>query len=1165
MSIISTTASRRSSLSEQPAPNIKYKQIFQTSSIWGYTPQQRIRADNCFKQELSLKLLRTINGTKWQNGSYLFRVGKQNKDQRFSQVFMDFFREMRGGDPLAIKASISLADRFRGYSDVSRSEEHTIDGGDFSDIQTVYYSPTQRVIDELKQILEDEYGMQGQFLDVLNLAGRKLGDQFSLNTRDTAFYGFPMISRIFPRCVDTLREIFNSLLISKWLKNDIDGVKLYIDENDYIDRLIPINDIEEAISLWTAAKYYGDQQRLRDIQLSKKHWNDLKDDMSGIAISGGLSFITGNPGFVIGKAAQTTMNVIGNKVDPEGKDQSVQVLKLFGGVGLGAVMGSNPWDLGTSLGVDLMDLATRGDKTGKRESALRNLGGSALKGVLTADKKKLICQILGGAVAEAANQLPETTEDTPLDVRIARALLTNGDVQAHYIKGYVDKHFKEDPKPKLEEQEKYPKQVLTEIETEQPQIQAEPEMQDKAKYLHLLAEEKTLEANLQKAKNDLTEPQHILNEKQQVVDYRNERVNHYNKKGGNKAYEKGLKQKEKGYTAVQERNVAQHNVNKKTDVVVDLAGKLEANRLAQAEASAPKHINPPDSKIHIIADQKTKKNHHPHYFDDNGQKQSLGKYGNADDARFISGAFTKFETERFSQESRCFDGQRQLVESGTSIDDVPQMPTLETPTFERNNADKNFQKLQETRIRNEKRVQEYLKQIEQLVGKPITAQGLTKTQINQISQQIAPKIKEIKQHGFWFNAWRAPGRALKWLDNHGVSLSVNVDYSMPLYQTKTPSTTPSYTGSYGYDLPKREPIISSTWENVQQMVSGQVFQANMAYQSPVQQPTLDYQQFWGQGLANNVQMPLTDWNGLGRNDQTLCKTLQGVSNREMQMAGLSPNEIIKAIPVPIKRDIDTWVKNFVQEIKDNPIKSKKDMAVCLILGAKKVLVVAIQAFEQPSLKAKPNSFGLMEVSDRCDRWVAQKLDVSLDSSHAKVGMLIGEIAMPMPFMGGLKPCMKVGEEAFAFMRQSARLMRPQPLMDRMLAFPQGFSNGVRAIEALQQPVYRSGLVGEKAIQQARKAVNLPAWKKMSIDMKHITSGHISKGWRTMCEGNKKTLFPEGFSESQVEKIIRQAYRNGKKVRGRGDKAVVVGEYEGVKVEMYVNIKEKIIETAYPKK
>ena len=454
----STTVSRRPSLSNEeipkPRPNPKYKQIFneqRSLGSRGYNPRQRLDANTHFKQELSLKLLKTINGTKWTNGSYFFTPGKQLIDQRFQEVFINFFREMRGSDPLAIDAAISLSNRFRGYSDVSSSSEHTIDCGDFSDIQTTYYSPTQEIINELREILEKEHGLQGQFLSVLNLSGRRIGTTFRADTRDTCFYDVPIFSRLFPKCVDTLREVFNSLLLKQWLQSDIDGVKLYLKENISVDRPIPsLEDITLAIKLWETAKEYGEKQKQRYVELSNKHRNELKDDISGIAISGGLSFITGNPSFVIGKAAQTVMNTLGNKVDPEGKDQAVKVLKLFGGVGLGGVMGGNPWDLGTSLGIDLMDLATRGDKTGKGESALRNLGGSLFKGALTADKKKLVCQILGGCVAEAANQIPETTEDTPLDVRIARALLTNSDVQAHWIKGFVEKRFKDDPKPKVD-------------------------------------------------------------------------------------------------------------------------------------------------------------------------------------------------------------------------------------------------------------------------------------------------------------------------------------------------------------------------------------------------------------------------------------------------------------------------------------------------------------------------------------------------------------------------------------------------------------------------------------------------------------------------------------------------------------------------------------------
>ena len=49
-------------------------------------------------------------------------------------------------------------------------------------------------------------------------------------------------------------------------------------------------------------------------------------------------------------------------------------------------MGGNPWDLGTALGVDLLDLST--EDPNEERSAIRSLGSSILKGVLTEDKKK---------------------------------------------------------------------------------------------------------------------------------------------------------------------------------------------------------------------------------------------------------------------------------------------------------------------------------------------------------------------------------------------------------------------------------------------------------------------------------------------------------------------------------------------------------------------------------------------------------------------------------------------------------------------------------------------------------------------------------------------------------------------------------------------------------
>ena len=92
-------------------------------------------------------------------------------------------------------------------------------------------------------------------------------------------------------------------------------------------------------------------------------------------------------------------------------------------------------------------------------------------------------------------------------------------------------------------------------------------------------------------------------------------------------------------------------------------------------------------------------------------------------------------------------------------------------------------------------------------------------------------------------------------------------------------------------------------------------------------------------------------------------------------------------------------------------------------------------------------------------------------------------------------------------------------------------------------------------------MNLPSWKKVRIDIDHISSGHLSGGWRI--PGSKKTLFPEYLSKDQIEKIVRHAYKNGKKVQSQLERVVVEGEYQGIKVRIHLNTENKIIESAYP--
>nr|WP_272898786.1 EndoU domain-containing protein [Paenibacillus sp. MMS18-CY102] len=81
-------------------------------------------------------------------------------------------------------------------------------------------------------------------------------------------------------------------------------------------------------------------------------------------------------------------------------------------------------------------------------------------------------------------------------------------------------------------------------------------------------------------------------------------------------------------------------------------------------------------------------------------------------------------------------------------------------------------------------------------------------------------------------------------------------------------------------------------------------------------------------------------------------------------------------------------------------------------------------------------------------------------------------------------------------------------------------------------------------------------------MDHITSGHTAGGSRAKQSGGK-TIFPSNMSESQIEKTVREAYKNGSKVQTQGDRVLVRGEANGVQVEMWVNTKTNTIETAYP--
>ena len=98
--------------------------------------------------------------------------------------------------------------------------------------------------------------------------------------------------------------------------------------------------------------------------------------------------------------------------------------------------------------------------------------------------------------------------------------------------------------------------------------------------------------------------------------------------------------------------------------------------------------------------------------------------------------------------------------------------------------------------------------------------------------------------------------------------------------------------------------------------------------------------------------------------------------------------------------------------------------------------------------------------------------------------------------------------------------------------------------------------------QKRKPVNLPAVKRITLDLDHIMSGHGSSGNRG---GPNKDRFPKWVTSTIAEQIIRTAYRYGEKIRTQGDRVLIRGPWDGSHfIEMWVNTTTKMIESAWPK-
>jgi len=99
-----------------------------------------------------------------------------------------------------------------------------------------------------------------------------------------------------------------------------------------------------------------------------------------------------------------------------------------------------------------------------------------------------------------------------------------------------------------------------------------------------------------------------------------------------------------------------------------------------------------------------------------------------------------------------------------------------------------------------------------------------------------------------------------------------------------------------------------------------------------------------------------------------------------------------------------------------------------------------------------------------------------------------------------------------------------------------------------------------ARQRRQKPISLPRIGAADVDLAHILEGHCEGGSRA---GSSKTLFPAGWTGPEVLASILAAYRVAKRMQRQGDRIKVQGVSHGLTLEMWVNMTDRRIETAYP--
>ena len=579
-----------------------------------------------------------------------------------------------------------------------------------------------------------------------------------------------------------------------------------------------------------------------------------------------------------------------------------------------------------------------------------------------------------------------------------------------------------------------------------------------------------------------------------------------------KSAEKNLKNARGEITTVEDY------ISGKQTEIAKLESSLRDNLRAQAEASAHKHPVTPIESIPIINAEKSSKYTHLFHKNDQGEKQSLGKYDTPEKAQLVAGAYSSLQTGILDLGHKGYQGQNQLLDQEVHINNIPKPPAMVVPVLSGTDADANYRIVVNAIVQNKKSTTSYLNGLSEIAKKPIQVTGISTAELRDLAKQITPDVtdaplkpsKPRKPKTVAEKTWH-------WIkENVVVSGEMRIG-SIDLYKTPPPNTTPSRPGVYGpsepsqsasIKAPVQEPSVIQNWgwQGVEAMQQDTVMKtleqninANRQTFSGMPQAPIDYQSMSSPGMASTAQLPPTDFSGLGRNAEL---PPGGGNQRQIQMAGFAPSKGSKASAKLLRGAVSLFLPDMsdrpgaenpmdhidrliTAESVDNFVKSvPKGTANILIAGACLMLpdMTDIPGAEDPRTHLKmvtKNTFlkydDIMQIdpkafSAKAGEFFGEMLAFGGAGKVIKVAE--GVSIFGMACEGGMVGLVmaeahdtnKVAGVAFGFAGGAVvgtLFSRTKPemkaLIDRLQVKPQGYSSQARFLETVNQPILRSGI------------------------------------------------------------------------------------------------------------